>query len=53
MGSSLSIYCTKRRENPANFVTSRKINTRLACPIEIFRFLRVRHGKRCSKVWSN
>ena len=25
--------CTKQRENPANLVTSRKINTRLARPI--------------------
>ena len=35
MGSKkrLSIYCTKRHENPANFVTSRIINMRLAIPI--------------------
>ena len=29
----LIISCTQRRENPTNLVTSRKINTRLACPI--------------------
>ena len=32
----LSTYCTKRRENPANLVTSRKINTRLARPVVMF-----------------
>ena len=37
MGSKarLSTYCAKRRENPANHVTSRKINTGLACPIAL------------------
>ena len=37
MGSKtrLSTYCTKRRENPANLVTSRKVNTRLARPISL------------------
>ena len=29
----LITLCTKQRENPANLVTSRKINTRLARPI--------------------
>ena len=29
----LSSYCTKRANNGVNLVTSRKINTRLACPI--------------------
>ena len=35
MGSKkrLSSYCTKRANNGVNFVTSRKINTRLARPI--------------------
>ena len=30
----LSIYCTKQRENPANLVTSPKINARLVRPIK-------------------
>ena len=36
MGSKtrLSSYCTKRANNGVNLVTSRKINTRLARPIE-------------------
>ena len=36
MGSKtrLSSYCTKRANNGVNLVTSRKINTRLAHPIE-------------------
>ena len=35
MGSKtrLGSYCTKRVNNGVNLVTSRKINTRLACPI--------------------
>ena len=38
MGSKtrLSSYCTKRGNNTVNLVTSRKINTRLACPIGLF-----------------
>ena len=38
MGSKtrLSCYCTKRANNGVNLVTSRKINTRLACPIRAF-----------------
>ena len=41
MGSKtrLSSYCTKRADNGVNLVTSRKINTRLACPITIACFL--------------
>ena len=37
MGSKtrLSSYCTKRGNNTVNLVTSRKINTRLARPINI------------------
>ena len=36
MGSKtrLSSYCTKRANNGVNLVTSRKMNTRLARPIE-------------------
>ena len=36
MGSKtrLSSYCTKRANNGVNLVTSRKINTRLARPID-------------------
>ena len=36
MGSKtrLSPYCTKRGNNTVNLVTSRKINTRLARPID-------------------
>ena len=38
MGSKtrLRFYCTKRGNNTVNLVTSRKINTRLAHPIERF-----------------
>ena len=38
MGSKtrLSSYCTKRANNGVNLVTSRKIITRLARPIEMF-----------------
>ena len=37
MGSKtrLSSYCTKRANNGVNLVTSRKINTRLARPIDL------------------
>ena len=39
MGSKTRLItsCTKRRENPANLVTSRKINTRLVRPIAAVR----------------
>ena len=35
MGSKtrLGSYCTKRANNGVNLVTSRNINTRLACPM--------------------
>ena len=38
MGSKtrLGSYYTKRANNGVNLVTSRKINTRLACPIFIY-----------------
>ena len=37
MGSKtrLSSYCSKRGDNTVNLVTSRKTNTRLACPIDV------------------